>query len=239
MVAGSEPAPGESVAEFVAGPLLVPDDLFVGVQDRQQAKFILERALRSKEPVHVLLKGPAATGKSELLRCIARLPNSRWAAGGATSSSGLVEYLLERPSTQILIVDELDKADMADLHALYGLMQSGQVSRLQHGRTEQFKRKVRVFASANQIDRIPSALLSRFWLVDCRPYTAAELHTINRATAEHEGLSPTAAARLADQVGQRSTDPRVARDVARMAGPGGKFDDLLEHVDAHKRADPE
>jgi MoxR-like ATPase len=230
LLAGQEPAPGQSVGELVAGPLLVPDDLFVDVEDRDEAKLVLIRALRAKEPVHVLLSGPAATGKSELLKSIARLPNSRWAAGGATSSSGLIEYLLERPGTQILIVDELDKADMRDLHALYGLMQSGQVSRLQHGATESFTRKVRVFASANDLSKIPSPLLSRFWQVSCRPYTGEQLRAINQRTGEREGLSPAAAARLSERVSARTSDPRVARDLARMGGPDGEIDDLLEHV---------
>jgi len=234
LLAGTE-QPGQATDELIAGPMLVPDDLFIDVEDREAAKLILLRAVRAREPVHVLLTGPAATGKSELLKCIARLPNSRWAAGGATSSSGLIEYLLERPGTQILIVDELDKADMRDLHALYGLMQSGQVSRLQHGATESFTRKVRVFASANEIDKIPSPLLSRFWQVKCEPYSAAELHAINRRTAEREGLSPAAANRLAERVSARTSDPRVARDVARMAGPDGEFDELIEHVGARKR----
>jgi MoxR-like ATPase len=229
LLAGQEPE-GGTAAELVAGPLLVPDDLFVEIEDRDEAKLVLIRALRAKEPVHVLLDGPAATGKSELLKAIARLPNSRWAAGGATSSSGLIEYLLERPGTQILIVDELDKADMRDLHALYGLMQSGQVSRLQHGATESFTRKVRVFASANDLSNIPSPLLSRFWRVTCRPYTPEQLRAINKRTAEREGLSPAAATRLSDQVSARTSDPRVARDLARMGGPDGEFDDLLAHV---------
>jgi MoxR-like ATPase len=233
LIAGTA-EPGESGVGLETLPMLVPDDLFVDVEDRDEAKLVLIRALRAREPVHVLLDGPAATGKSELLKSIARLPNSRWAAGGATSSSGLIEYLLERPGTQILIVDELDKADMRDLHALYGLMQSGQVSRLQHGATEQFTRKVRVFASANDISKIPSPLLSRFWRVTCRPYTAEQLRAINRRTGEREGLSPAAADRLAGQLGSRTTDPRVARDVARMAGPDGEFDDLLPHVGAPK-----
>jgi MoxR-like ATPase len=234
LLAGQGAEPGESAGELVAGPLLVPDDLFIDVEDRDEAKLVLIRALRAREPVHVLLSGPAATGKSELLKAIGRLPNSRWAAGGATSSSGLIEYLLERPGTQILIVDELDKADMRDLHALYGLMQSGQVSRLQHGATESFTRKVRVFASANDLKGIPSPLLSRFWRVECAPYTPAQLRAINTRTAQREGLSPAAAARLSERVSARTSDPRVARDLARMGGPDGEIDDLLGQVHAPK-----
>lgn len=232
LLAGTnEPGELDAAGELMAGPLLVPDDLFADVEDREQAKFVLIRALRSQKPVHVLLVGPKATGKSELVKCIARLPNSRWAAGGATSSSGLIEYLLERPGTQILIVDELDKADMRDLHALYGLMQSGQVARLQHGATETFTRKVRVFATANEPDKIPEPLLDRFTVVHCNAYSASQLAQINRRIAEREGFSPAAAARLADRLGaEGGMSPRVARDVARMSGPDGEFDEVIEHV---------
>ena len=46
--------------------------------------------------VHVLLEGDPASGKSQLLQCVARLPHTRYAVGGMTTSSGMVDFLLER-----------------------------------------------------------------------------------------------------------------------------------------------
>lgn len=239
LVGGQAPAPGEAVDELIAGPILVPDDLFSQVYDREDAKHILGAALRAKEPVHVLLEGPRATGKSQLLECVARMPHARWAVGGATSSSGVIDYLLEKPGTQILVIDELDKADPADLWALYSLMQTGRVARLQHGRTEQFRRRVRVFAACNSSDRLPEALLSRFVVVPCGLYSIAQRRELNRQIAEGEGMTAARAKHIAERVAARSDDPRDARDVARLAGQDGELDELIEQVTVSKRRDSE
>jgi hypothetical protein len=230
LVATGAPAEGESVAEFINGPLMFPDGLFDAIEDREEGKLVLERAIRSPKPVHVLLVGDPASGKSQLLMACMTLPHSRYAVGGATSSSGLIEYLLEKPNTQILLIDELDKADMRDLHLLYGLMESGMVTRLQHNATEQHIRRVRVFAAANRIDKLPEALRSRFVIVTLAAYSDAQLLAINRRIVAGEGLGAARASTIATEAARRSRDPRDARDVARLAGEDGDLEAIMDQV---------
>jgi hypothetical protein len=223
------PAPDPS------GPLFTPNGLFDSVEDREPAKVMMQAALQAPRPVHVLLVGDPASGKSDLLRCCAdSIPRARYAVGGMTTSSGIVDYLLERPGTSIVLIDELDKADPGDYAALYELMESGQVPRLQHGKTEVLRWRGRVFAAANETDRIPQALLSRFRIVRLEPYTREQLATINRVVAQREGVSAKRADEIADLMAERSTDPRDARDLARLAGESGELGPLMEQVSAPK-----
>lgn len=232
------PDEGESTSEIAnpAGPLMFPDGLFDSVLDRAECKLVLERAIKSARPVHVLMVGDPASGKSELLQCCATMPGTRYAVGGMTTSAGLVEYLLERRAvTKMILIDELDKArEMSDYAALYELMERGEVPLMIHGKTEVVRWRGRVFAAANSTDRIPEALQSRFVVVRLAAYTPAQLREINHAIVQREGLSGARAHTIAESVASRSTDPRDARDVARLAGEDGDLEPIIAQVTSRK-----
>jgi holliday junction DNA helicase RuvB len=220
-------------------PVVIPARLFADVEGHHDVKAILGRALASQRPVHILLVGPPGSGKSLLLQAIATLPRSRYAVGGATSSSGLVAYLLEKPETRFLVIDELDKADPADLYALYGLMESGTVTRLQHGHSELERRTVWVFAAANDDRALPPALASRFVRQPMPAYTQAEARQVmERVLVRREGLSPARAREIADATAARSRDPRDAIQVARLAGKRDPIGPLLDQVAPSKLPSP-
>lgn len=229
----------QSEAKAAAGELeqvtIIPGSLFGDVEGREAEKQLLERALRSRSPVHVLLVGDPGCGKSELLQDIGRLPRSRYAIGGATSSSGMLDYLLEKPNTERLVIDELDKAEMADLYALYSLMESGQAPRLQHGKTEVLRWRGWVFAGANSIEKLPEALRSRFVIRTVPSYTQEQMQHISaRVLERREGLPRARAREIAAKVAARSRDPRDAIQVARLAGASGPIEPMLEEVVARR-----
>lgn len=222
-----EQASGAAVAEEVG----IPGGLFDGIEDRVEEKALLERALRSRSPVHILLVGDPGSGKSELLEPIGRLPRSRWAVGGATTSSGLIDYLLENPKTERLVIDELDKAETSELYALYSLMASGKVARLQHGATQEQKRTVWVFAAANSTEKLPPALVSRFVIRQVANYTPEQARQIMAAVLERrEGLPRARAEEIAAAVASRSHDPRDAVQVGRLAGASGPIEPVIAEV---------
>src|SRR5579864_1084294 len=172
---------GSEAVEVVETPgaALIPDDLFDQVEDRLEAKSVLLAALRAEDPVHVLLVGDPASGKSQLLSCVARLPQSRYAVGGMTTSSGLVELLLDKPNTRYVVIDELEKSDPRDHYALYSLMESGLVTRLKHDAREETVRRVWVIAACNRADKLPEALRSRFVMVRLAAYSQFEVEEIS------------------------------------------------------------
>lgn len=231
LISGQGPPEGESTAELAYGPILVPDELFAEIEDREDAKLVLTRALRSRSAVHVLLEGDPASGKSQLLQCVAGLPYTRYAVGGMTTSSGMVDYLLERRSTQIVLIDELDKADPADYAALYSLMESGTVPRLQHGKTEILHWRGRIFAACNSSERIPEALRSRFVRVKLKPYSVDQVRQITeRILVRREGISPTRAKAIAELTSARSRDPRDGVQVGRLAGEDQELGPIADQV---------
>jgi energy-coupling factor transporter ATP-binding protein EcfA2 len=216
--------------ELVQGPLMFPDGLFDSVYDRDEAKLMLQRAIESPRPVHVLLIGDPASGKSQLLQCCAQLPASRYAVGGMTTSAGLVDYLLERPSTQLVIVDELDKASTGDFAAFYELMETGQVPRLIHGKTEILRYRGRVFAACNSAENLPTALRSRFVEVNLPPYTAEQVETITGKLLVREGLPAARAHEIAALTAERSSDPRDGIQIGRLAGKDHDLAPIAEQV---------
>lgn len=223
---------GDPAGEILQGPLLYPPTLFDSVYDRDNAKLVLERALRSKQPVHVLLVGDAASGKSQLLECCAALPQTRYAVGGMTTSSGLVDFLLERPGTQLILIDEFGKADMSDYAALYSLMEQGQVPRLQHGKTEVVHWRGRIFGATNEpdLERIPAALRSRFVIVRLENYTAEQVATITERKLTGEGMSAPRAKAIAQLTSTRSRDPRDGIQIGRLAGEDGELGPIADQV---------
>jgi energy-coupling factor transporter ATP-binding protein EcfA2 len=231
-------AVGSTSTRAQSGPPSIPASLFDQVEDRAGPKQLLTAALHARRPVHVLLVGSPGTGKSQLLQAIATLPGARYAVGGATSSSGLVAYLLEQPETRFLVIDELDKADPSDLYALYSLMESGTVTRLQHGHSESERRTVWVFAAANDASALPPALASRFVRIDFPPYTEAQTREITaRVLVKREGLSSARAREIAAATAARSRDPRDGIQVARLAGRRGPIAPLVEQVVPSKDPD--
>lgn len=220
-----------TAATKAAAEPAVPVDLFAGIEGREAEKFLLNGALRSKQPVHVLLVGDPGCGKSELLQRIGGLPDSRYAIGGATSSSGLIDYLLERPNTRNLVIDDLHLVKSEDLYALYSLMASGMVSRLQHGAQQELKRTVWVFGATNSIDNLPSAVGSRFVIHQVPNYSEAEVRAILTEVLEHrEHLSAARAREIADAVAPLSRDPRDGIQVGRLAGQSGPLEPVIAQV---------
>jgi holliday junction DNA helicase RuvB len=208
--------------------------IFGDIEGHDDVKRLLLAALQAKKPVHVLLVGPPATGKSQFLQAIAALPRARYAVGGATTSSGLISYLLEKPETRILVIDELDKADPADLYALYSLMESGKVTRLQHESHEDVKREVWVFAAANSTHLLPEALASRFVRLDLPAYDQAQVEQITQSVlVRREGVTRPRARAIARATAARSRDPRDGVQVARLSREGEPIEPLVAQVTRH------
>jgi Holliday junction DNA helicase RuvB len=216
----------QALTMAVAGPvgttasidLELPADLFDVVEGLEGVKHKLRLALEADRPVHVLLVGPPASAKTVLLDEIARLEGSRYALGGTTTRSGLVSYLLGEPGCRRLVIDEQDKMDGRDLSALLSVMETGRVTRLQHGRWEQERRLVWVFGGANRDAQFPRELLDRYLRLELEPYGEDEFRRVVAAVLERrEQCDPELAREIAQLTATRTNSVRDAVRIARMA----------------------
>jgi Holliday junction DNA helicase RuvB len=230
LMAYSQAAPTSAPPEDdTAGPQL-PESAFDVIVGHEPVKHLLRLALSSPRPVHVLLSGPPGTAKSLFLGDVSQIPGARYALGSSTTKAGLLDYLLAQPNCRVLVIDELDKANVADLSALLSIMETGLVSRLQHGRAEHERRQVWVVAGANRLDRLPVELLSRFAVRQIAEYTAAEFQRVVRSIlVRREGIDPELSREIAQALAGYTTEVRTAVRAARLCqGERRNLPEVLE-----------
>ena len=196
------------------------DDLFTDIVGHDRVKMLLTFALKADGPVHVLLVGPPGVAKTLMLRDIGALTGGQWYAGSTTTKAGLVSLLLtERPP--YLVIDEIDKMSLMDTTPLLNLMETGMVTRLQHGRRDRVQMTTSVFAGANDVRRIEArspALLSRFAVCNIPPYTKGQfIEVAGNVLMRRYNLGPETAKHVASEVVKHSTDLRDAVRVAKMS----------------------
>ena len=197
---------------------IAPEDMFSLVVGHDKVRALLLYAVLADKPVHALLVGPPGTAKTLMLSDVGSLPGAQFYVGSTTTKSGLVGLLLAvRP--RYLVIDELDKMSDSDMSPLLNLMETGLVTRLQHGARDRISLDTRVFAGANDTRRISPAILSRFAVFEIPPYTPAEfVRVATQVLIQREGLGPETAKLVANVVVKfNTTDIRDAVRVARLA----------------------
>lgn len=208
----------------------IPSNLFDVVAGHDSTKNLLTMAVGAIEPVHVLLVGEPASGKSLFLGELARLPNSRLALGGTSSRAGIVDFLIEI-QPRYLIIDEIEKADQRDLDVLLTLMENGHVTRLKRGMQESITLTTWVFAGANATRRLSPALLSRFVVRRMPPYDQHTFAEAARAVLiKRENIDPKWADEIVKRIATRTTNPRKAVQVARLLHDINDLDQVIDMV---------
>ena len=194
------------------------DSLFSLVVGQERVKQLMRFALKADQPVHCLLIGPPGCAKSLMLSDIARLPGAEMYVGSTTTRAGLIALLLGA-KPRYLILDEIDKMKDEDRAPLLNLMETGLVTRLQHGVQNRVQMETKVFAGANDVRKISDPILSRFAKFELPPYTPREFVDVaKQVLIQREGLGPEMAQLIATEVVQYSLDIRDAVRVARMTG---------------------
>jgi len=200
---------GAFIQEAVAEEAF-PPDLFKIITGHSDKIDIVVRSLNAERPVHALLWGSVASAKTLMLEELSRLPHSRFILGSSLTKAGVFDILFnERP--RYLIIDELDKIDDAEnLSALLSLMHKGYVSETKYRRHRTLRLKTWVFASANDITRLPKELLSRFVLLRFRDYTDDEFQEVSVDVLREQENTPE---NLALYIAQKILSELNSRDV--------------------------
>jgi len=212
---------------------IIPPDLFDIVIGHDGKKELIIRSIDAPEPVHFLLYGVPASAKSLMLEELNRLPRSKFILGSNLSKAGLYDVLLnEKDKPRFLIIDELDKIDdQSNLAALLSLMERGIITETKYKRHREIKLKCWVFASANRIERIPAELMSRFLLLNFKPYTDTEFIDIAvNVLTKREDVNESIALYISKQVMDKlsSRDVRDTVKVARLLKGDTKTE--VDHV---------
>ena len=198
--------------------LTLPDKMFENIIGHDDVKELLIAALLAEKPVHVLLAGPPALAKSLFLWDIERVCGEQaiWLVGSATSKAGQWDLVAER-EPQILL-DELDKMNVADTAALLSLMKGGRLVRAKKGRTLDVTIAIKVVAATNQVSKLSPELKSRFAIRKLKPYDAAQYRTVVKGVlVRHEVINPELAEEIAQKLEGNSQDVRDAVRVARLS----------------------
>ena len=173
---------------------------FESITGNDDIKLVINKAIVSERPVHVLLMGRPGCAKTMfLMEMMKRLNNSYLIVGSNTTKAGLVNQLFER-QPKYLLIEELDKMSQDDQVSLLHLMETGIISETKVKKTRQLELISWLFASANNTERIIEPLLSRFLILRVPDYTFEEFTEISIKRLDKEKIGNHMATIIAEKV---------------------------------------
>jgi Holliday junction DNA helicase RuvB len=190
--------------------------LFDDIYGFDDVKDLFKMAIQAERPVHLLLCGPPASAKSLFMRSLTRLERSYYAIGSSSTKSGIFDYLYEqRP--RYFVVDELEKMNKKDQASLLNLMESGILSELKHKQRRTTQLKTWVFASCNSTEKLLPPLITRFRVINFKPYTEEEfIEIVVNVLDREEGVDRDVALIIADGVFNKLQSSNI-RECVRIA----------------------
>jgi Holliday junction resolvasome RuvABC ATP-dependent DNA helicase subunit len=211
----------------------VEERFFSSIVGYSDLKRLLMKAIVSKEPVHILLTGPPATSKTVfLLEMQKELENSHYVDGTATSGKGMIDFLFDNSKTEYLLIDEVDKINKRDQTVLYNVMETGILSETKSSHTNvgsrQQKMKLRIFATANELEKLQKPFRSRFMEFYLSEYNLQEfLEITKRLLYSRYKLNQEIAAAIANVV-WNDIKTKDIRDVLQIAKLARNIDDVQD-----------
>jgi Holliday junction DNA helicase RuvB len=208
-------------------------EIFSDIVGLEDVKDILLKVLTSDKPVHVLLVGGPASAKTMILEALSRFYDVPIILAGASTRAGLRDFIVENVP-EIMLIDELDKIENPlDLSVLLTWMETQKLTVTMATKKAYVKcpSVCKVIAAANTTKRIPPELLSRFVVVNLKPYTDEEVKAICvNILKNREGCDEELASKISDAVvGKlKSRDPRDCVKVARLAKTPEEVDKVVD-----------
>jgi Holliday junction DNA helicase RuvB len=198
---------------------------FENIVGNADIKLILNKAIVSRKPVHVLLVGKPGCAKTMFLTEIMySIKKSYFTVGSNTTKAGLINQLFEK-EPKYLLIDELDKMSGNDQVSLLHLMETGIISETKISKTRQMELTSWVFATANSCEKIIQPLLSRFAVLEISEYAFKEFTEIALAKLAKERIDERLARVIAEKV-WNELGSRDIRDVIKIARLSGSSDEV-------------
>jgi Holliday junction DNA helicase RuvB len=208
---------------------------FENIIGSDDIKFVLNKAILSERPIHVLLHGKPGCAKTMFLtEIMGRLKNSYFTVGSNATKAGLVNQLFQR-QPKYLLVDELDKMSRDDQVSLLHLMETGIISETKVKKTRQLELISWVFATANNTERIIEPLLSRFLILKIPDYSFEEFTEIAIKRLANEKIDLYIACIIAEKVWHElgSRDIRDVIKVGRLANDTQAVSNVIDIIKKH------
>ena len=212
------------------------EELFHEIYGHESVKAVINMALRSEKPVHILLISPPGMAKTQFLLAIKNMFNNQscFVIGSNSTKKGILDALFEK-RPQILLIDELETMSYDTQESLLSLMETGIISETKKTcRREMQLEDIKVFATSNDTKAVCNPLLSRFIVVNIPQYTDEEFKEIvvQRLTFK-EGVSEEVAKDIANQVIQR-LNRRDLRDCIKVARIAKTSREIMSVIDVMK-----
>jgi len=214
-------------------------DMFSEIEGRYPEKSILNMALHASSPVHVLMVGPPAGGKTSFLKAIENKYKGQVLYFNFTRASGAGaqnDILRHRKTVKIILVDEIADADKTTRAMFLDLMENGRITfTLKNEKVDVTGLNVWVIATCNDISRIrrnQPQFLDRMQVISVKPYALDEYYKVARFRLTKEGVT----AEIADYIAQsmyhmqNSQDLRECVRVARMAKTEHDVDEYIRNL---------
>jgi DNA replicative helicase MCM subunit Mcm2 (Cdc46/Mcm family) len=132
----------------------VDERLFSEIQGYNDIKELMMRCILSPEPVHVILDGPPASGKTIFLLCMQKkLYSSYFVDCTNASGPGMIEYLFKH-DVKYLLLDEVEKMSKNDQNVLLNVLETGALTSTKVRKTASKEMNLFVFATTNDIDSL-------------------------------------------------------------------------------------
>ena len=207
----------------------IPEDFWDIVEGYDDIKEVFLASIKANNPIHILLVGAPATGKSLMLLEVERLRGSIFLTAGTATKVGIRDVLLQN-KPRYLIIDEIDKITSADdLSVLLTLMESGKVVVAKHQTYLTEYMKTWVFAAANKIDKLPPELKDRFQIFYLKPYDKDTLiRIIAKTLVKREKTEENLAKYIAEKVSSYSDSVREAIRLSRLCKTKEDVDRFVE-----------
>ena len=205
---------------------------FSNVVGYSDIKKLLLKSVVSRDPVHVLLVGPASSSKTVfLLEMLEGLDDTYFIDAVGASGPGMMEHLFNH-NTKYLLIDEIDKMRKIDQAALLNVMETGILSETKmKGKTRQKKMRLWIFATSNEVERLSQPLRSRFMKLHLEEYTYEKfIEIVRRLLKKRYHLDVSLSEKIAYAVWNqmKSKDVRDAINIAKLTKSSTDVDWLVE-----------
>src|ERR671934_2656076 len=168
--------------ECITSKLLKQESTRTKIIGQQDIIEFVDNALASPLTINILFNGSPGTGKTlHLQRLLEKLPNAFYYDFSNTSGAGFIYSLIRKAQEEgrqemTLLLDEVDKIKpKAELFMLLNLLEGNEIHKVVKKVEYHIKLKLRVFATCNDISRLPAAFVSRFQRLTSKEYTKEQL----------------------------------------------------------------